>query len=330
MKPSFALLAVTHRCNSRCIMCDVWKNEDSGKNEMKPVEYEGIPSSLRHIGITGGEPFMRDDLVEIIRVLKHKLPRLKLTLNTNGFMPEKLEKTVPEILKYAPDIAIRVSIDGVKETHEKIRGVKGGFDKALDSIYILKNSGVRNIGIVFTIMRRNIEELLEIHCLASKFKVHFTTSLVVQSPIYFGPDKRKLSQGITKDNFLSVFNKLIRRRFRSIQPIDWIKGWFERHLLRHYFTGKRALPCQAGKDFLYIDPIGNVYPCSIIPYKLGNLKDKDNLWSQVEDSKLKELLLFISNCHDCWLVCSVRNSAERHRFKVISEILSNKFKTMFI
>ena len=72
MTPTDAIIAVTMNCNSRCVMCDIWKNEIEG--EMAPGEYAKIPVSLKGINITGGEPFLREDLPEILSVMQSRCP----------------------------------------------------------------------------------------------------------------------------------------------------------------------------------------------------------------------------------------------------------------
>ena len=61
-----AVLAVTYRCNARCKSCDVWKLPQGGEGELSPEEFELLPDTLRNINVSGGEPFMRPDLAEVV------------------------------------------------------------------------------------------------------------------------------------------------------------------------------------------------------------------------------------------------------------------------
>lgn len=120
--PLQATLIVTSKCNSRCIMCDIWKNKT--QSEMDPDEYLKLPSSLKRIGISGGEPYLRDDLPEIVKVCKGKNPNAQIFIYTNGLLPDRIEKISPKIVEYDRNIGIAVSLDGFSETHERIRGAK--------------------------------------------------------------------------------------------------------------------------------------------------------------------------------------------------------------
>lgn len=109
-RPTHAIISVTLNCNSRCSMCDIWKNNI--QNELLPIDYFKLPDSLKDINITGGEPFLRPDIEEIINNIKKACPRARLIINTNGFLPQNIENKIKRILQIDPDIAIRLSLDG--------------------------------------------------------------------------------------------------------------------------------------------------------------------------------------------------------------------------
>ena len=75
-KPKEICIILTYRCNAKCNMCDVWHNPTSLKDEITVEEIKKLPSGLRFINITGGEPFIRTDIEDIIEVVRHKTERL--------------------------------------------------------------------------------------------------------------------------------------------------------------------------------------------------------------------------------------------------------------
>ncbi|MCA9752436.1 MAG: radical SAM protein, partial [Gemmatimonadetes bacterium] len=118
LQPTDAILAINHRCNTFCTMCDIWSKPD--RHELPPDWYRRVPRSLKNINISGGEPFMRDDVPEIIAVLRDHLDSPRIVFSTNGVLTDKIVAQATEMAKHGP-IAIRVSIDGLGETHDRIR-----------------------------------------------------------------------------------------------------------------------------------------------------------------------------------------------------------------
>ena len=95
--PTNAIIAITLNCNSKCTMCDIWKNNI--KNELHAKDYLKLPSSLKDINLTGGEPFLRTDIADIIKNIKSACPNARLIINTNGFLPKSVERQIANIIK---------------------------------------------------------------------------------------------------------------------------------------------------------------------------------------------------------------------------------------
>lgn len=147
-KPLLSIIAVTRRCNSQCIMCSYWKDLNS-QSELTPVEIgevyrNSLFSSLEGIILSGGEPILREDLLDIARAILDSLPQLKqMSLNTNGLEPTLVTQKVKELLALANSKGIRkfsvsVSLDGYGDIHEKIRRVPQAFERTIETIKRLK------------------------------------------------------------------------------------------------------------------------------------------------------------------------------------------------
>src|SRR3989344_268480 len=134
---------VTFRCNSRCSFCFNWKNIDEVKsNELTLDEINKISKSLPEFPwflISGGEPFLRNDLDEIIEIFCKNNKIKHITLPTNGLLTNKIAEKVESILKKCPSISLNLvlSLDGIKEKHDKIRGIKGNFNKLMQTYKLL-------------------------------------------------------------------------------------------------------------------------------------------------------------------------------------------------
>ena len=156
-----AIIAITLNCNARCVMCNIWKNRIP--NEIKPEIYSKLPSSLREINITGGEPFLRSDISDIVRVMKKTCPHARLLINTNGYLTAHIKRIFPSVLKEDPHIAMRVSIDAEGEGHTKIRGLPNFYEHAMDTLEYFRSVGVKDLGISYTLMEQNKNELLKLY-----------------------------------------------------------------------------------------------------------------------------------------------------------------------
>ena len=85
-KPIDAVVAVTYACNSKCVMCDIWKME--AKKPLDADQYLKLPSSLKYLNISGGEPFLRPDIVDVVKNMRKACPKAQLIFSSNGLVPE--------------------------------------------------------------------------------------------------------------------------------------------------------------------------------------------------------------------------------------------------
>lgn len=324
--PKHAIIAVTLNCNSRCIMCDIWKNRIS--NELKPEEFLNIPSSLVDINITGGEPFLRKDLVEIISNMKKAAPKARLVMISNGFMPHRAAEDLPKIHAIDPKFAFRVSIDGMGKAHDEIRRIPGGFDKIMKTIEAARKAGIRDLGVSFTAIDQNVNEMPKVRAFCKKNGLEFSVTVATNSVIYFGSDKgslrpknpKKLEQRLTD---------LSHDHFDSFSPKEIVRGWFVKGMIDYIHTGKRALPCDAGQGFYYMDSTGNVYTCHLKPWIMGNIRSDSmgKIFSRNTFAKNVEA------CNDCWMVCTAKSMMKKRIAlilpKVVPEVIDAAIRYMF-
>ncbi len=115
----------TYRCNAKCGMCNTWQHPSKVSEEFNPEILEKIPAGMKRLNITGGEPLLRKDLADIVRILDKKTDRLEIS--TNGYFYDRIE----EIAKKFPNITIRVSVEVLQALNERLRGIKKGFDRSM-------------------------------------------------------------------------------------------------------------------------------------------------------------------------------------------------------
>ncbi len=321
--PTEAIIAVTLNCNARCVMCNIWQNRIP--NEVTPDFYKRLPSSLKEINITGGEPFLRPDLPEVIKTIHESCPQARLVISTNGYLKKRIESHMAKIYQYVPNIGLRVSLDGFGHTHDNIRRLPHFFDYAMESLEICKNIGLTDLGISFTLMKLNTQDLLKMYSYCRDRNMEFSLTVATDSPIYFGTGKITLRPEID-DTLKNIFNELTTSQYKSTHPKNWIRAWFNKRLLQYIETNTRSLTCHAGDDFFYLDSLGRIYACHIKPWEMGNLQDKtfEELYFSERATKFRSKAKL---CNDCWMVCSARASIKGSFAKVLQEVISEKLSS---
>ncbi len=167
--PTDVSVIVTYRCQMRCKMCGIWENPTEPEKEIKAKELEILPK-LKFANITGGEPFLRNDLEEIVEVLYTKAPRI--VISTSGYWTEK---TV-EMAKRFPNIGIRVSIEGMEQTNNFLRGREDGYERGLGTLKLLHEMGIKDIGFGQTLSNHNSNDLIPLYELGRTMNFEFATA----------------------------------------------------------------------------------------------------------------------------------------------------------
>ena len=144
--PVTLIFFVTSRCNLRCSHCFYWQELNACKDELSIDEIRKIASSFKHLvslSLTGGEPFVRKDVKEIIEAFCRGCGTKEVGIATNGTFTEATVETIQSVLEEVPveSLNVQISLDGLEKTHDEIRGIKGSFEKAIATITELKKIG---------------------------------------------------------------------------------------------------------------------------------------------------------------------------------------------
>lgn len=149
--PDILYFFVTNRCNMRCKHCFyLSKINDSAREELSANEIKKIASSLKNcsssVCFTGGEPFLRNDLAEIVADFIEKGNISSLSIPTNGFFTDRIVKTIKHLLGKYPKVKINVqiSLDGPEHIHDAIRNTKGAYRNACQTISELEEISKEN------------------------------------------------------------------------------------------------------------------------------------------------------------------------------------------
>ena len=168
--PTRLIYYVTNRCNARCRHCFFAAHLNTGRGaELTLTEIDRVAASFRHriqsLLLTGGEPTLRDDLPEICRIFDRRNRTALFTIPTNGLKPDQIESMMDEILGTTrAKLNAQVSIDGRAEVHDRIRGVPGSFEAALETARRLRalrsrHPNLNSVSVLTVISAANADEI---------------------------------------------------------------------------------------------------------------------------------------------------------------------------
>mgnify|MGYP006282621309 CR=1 FL=1 len=278
-------------------MCDIWKRDALASDELRPEDYRWLPRSLVSINVSGGEPYLRDDLPDVVRVMRETCPRARVVVSTNGLAPAR----IAEMTRRMPGVAVRVSLDAAGALHDEIRGVPGAYESVLETVRSLREVGVRDLGLAATSTEEHASELPKVRELAGRLGVAFIASAAHSSPIFFGEHE---TERPSSDEAARVFGELLREDLASKRPRDWARAYYWRGVIDYVRGRRRRLPCRAGTDFFFLDPRGDVYPCNIGGTRMGNIRDGS--FAELRRRTRDVVNEAVSTCpHQCWMVCTV-------------------------
>ncbi|MCM1125251.1 MAG: radical SAM protein [Lachnospiraceae bacterium] len=318
MKKLNGTVIVTYRCNARCNMCNRYKKPSLPEEELSLETIQKLPP-MYFTNITGGEPFIRTDLKEIVRELYKKSDRI--VISTNGFFTDR----IIDLCKEFPQIGIRISIEGLEETNNRIRGLEDGFNRGYATLKKLVEMGMKDVGFGMTVQDANAKDLVALYNLSDEMDMEFATASLHNS-FYFVEAKNIIHD---RPMVAKEFENLINELLKSKSPKKWFRAYFNHGLINYIYGQKRLLPCDMAFDTFFIDPYGDVMPCNGTKDKevMGNLNDSST-WEELWNSPQAETVRSKVCCCDrnCWMIGSV--SPAMHKYILIPAfwVLRHKLK----
>ena len=318
-----ASIIVTYRCQMQCKMCNIWKNPSKVEEEFKPEILKKLPK-LDLVNLTGGEPLLRKDLPEIIKILFTKTKRI--CISTSGYHTDR----VLNLAKQFPKLGFRVSIEGLSKKNDELRGKEGGFDRGMRTLLGLRKMGVKDIGFGITVSNNNSEDMLWLYELAKNMKFEFSTASFHNS-FYFHKDDNYITN---QDIVISNFEELINRLLKENHPKSWFRALFNVGLINYIKGHKRMLPCEAGTENFFIDPFGEVLPCNGMEDKywyqtMGNLNDVNDFMEIWKSKCANEVRAKVATCpKNCWMIGSASPVMKKYLKNILPWVIKNKIKSL--
>lgn len=280
--PAYLILFITARCNYQCPMCFYWKEaQAAGADELT---IEEIAKISRHFGpllqlsLTGGEPFLRDDVPQICGLFVKNNHVRYVSIPTNASVPEKISSSVERILSAHPDIALRIplSLDGREDLHDTIRG-KGAFARFTETYRALRllkkafQNLILDINITYSSYNHGrMEETIDL--VERSFEIDNLSITFVR-----GNSRDPHAKDVPLDDYEKAVRKAmgVKRHPEHRRLSFMIRGLSDRTRLTVLETlkcGKMVVPCLAGQRLIVINEKGDVFPCEISGERIGNVR----------------------------------------------------------
>ena len=274
-------IIITYRCNAHCNMCDCFRDPTRPEEEIDLETLKKLPEMV-FTNITGGEPFIRKDIYDIVRLLYTKTNRI--VISTNGYFTDR----IIALCKQFPEVGIRISIEGLEETNNAIRGLPDGFNRGYNTLKTLVEMRHKNMGFGMTVQDMNCKDLTALYELSNEMNMEFATATLHNS-FYFRKTDNKIDD---KRKVAEAFEDLINRLLKSRSPKKWARAYFNHGLIRYIYGQPRMLPCEMGTNGFFLDPYGNVLPCNGSTEKMamGNLHENtwEEIWNSEQAAKVRD------------------------------------------
>ena len=314
---------ITYRCNLKCNMCSIWKKPLIQELSTEEIEsFFAQANKFFWVGLTGGEIFLRPDLLEIARItLKYCKNLNVLHFPTNGYLKDTILSGAEEMLRMNPRrLFVTVSVDGPQEVHDKLRGIPDSWKNAVGTFVALRKMGVSAF-VNMTISHGNLGKIDE------------TIRSIKDVYPEFDPDKmlnlnffQVSSHYYANDHLKPPSENLLIQDAKKALTIVGVGSTFKNYLQKNYLknyksyvrTGKSPLPCQALSASCFIDAYGDIFPCSVYDKKIGNIRSPgfnfEELWNRKEIESLHHECKS-GKCPGCWTPCEAYQAINGNLFK---------------
>ena len=328
---------LTRRCNARCPFCFYISKQDqtaASANELSLAEIEKIAPQLGKLlwlAFSGGEIFLRSDLVEITRLFYRINQPAIILLPTNGLLQETIYHAVETILQDCPEssIVVKLSLDGPEAVHDELRGVPGAYRKTLGTCEALADLvdryGNFELGINTVFCQANQDHIDEVIDLVQTFpwvKTH-TVSLIRGE--VFRDDLKQVDMEKYK-KIISRLESDLKKRVAATYSFRGAKLKAAQDILQRRLiyaaAGEtvRTTPCYAGKLNLVLTESGDLYPCEDFSpqMKFGNIRESEyDLQRILKGERGRKVLEFIAakgcHCtHECYFMTNILFNPSRY------------------
>ncbi len=271
LQPTVLQLNVNAACNAKCNMCNIWKTEDKTQLSLEKLDETFTDPAFRRIEyiiLAGGEPTLRKDLPEVVGLMLKHMPKLrKLSIPTTGISTELSVRHFSAIATLCLErnvvCSIGISLDGVGEVYDRVRGVPGGYEKVINTLHALKELNQKvefQLSVNPTISAMNVRDVHNLVEVSKHLELGINFFMATLSESYF--NNLNLADSITmtaEDRaFLEAF---LRQRINESPLMSEMPFYYEK-ALEMLKGAKRSIPCPFQDQGIVLDANGDFHYCT--------------------------------------------------------------------
>ncbi|MBF0153193.1 MAG: radical SAM protein [Magnetococcales bacterium] len=324
-RPYKLTFAVTNRCNSRCAICGIWQKPVDGKEltTQEIITFLTRNDRFSWIDLTGGEVAERPDAPDIVEaVMRHQRRLFHLHIPTNGLNHPAIMTLVRTVLLANPPLfTLTISLDGPPALHDRLRGCPGNWSACLRLFAELRplcHAGFRMF-FGFTLSHLNAGEFPATVRAAQEhlpgIDIHdFHINLAHRSAHYYGNTNREWPP-LSREPYAHDLAWFRQHQRRFLDPIAFLERRFLRLAPVFLDHGNSPHPCQSLASSVFLDPTGQVYPCTIWDHPLGNIREHAyHLAPILAAARTTRERVRAGECPRCWSPCEAYPSLLVNRF----------------
>lgn len=326
--PEYVIFYVTSKCNAKCPYCFYWKELNKKENVLSLEEVQKMASTMDpflFLLIGGGEPFLRKELPEIIKIFYDTNHIPYCSIPTNGIATQLTIQAVRKIMTLCPDLnlIVSLSIEGFEETYDAMKQVPGGFKKAIETFHELKKLKTEfptlNVGVNITYASYTQDKMIDFY---KWVRDELKPDLVSPNLVRGNPKETAAKQGLSVEKY-EQFTNMIEHDYYEKKLRGFDNFLNKRMAIASRFIRSKRIAdtartnayhsrCYAGIINAVIYPEGDVFPCEILEdKKIGNIRDYGldfrKLWFSKETKTITDWIKD-TNCrctHECFVTPSI-------------------------
>jgi MoaA/NifB/PqqE/SkfB family radical SAM enzyme/polysaccharide pyruvyl transferase WcaK-like protein len=319
-------------CNSKCTMCNIWEQKQEHEltpEELRKILSDPLYSKINHVGITGGEPTLRDDLADLYEAAIVTIPALKgVSIITNAIQEKQVIQRIEEVIavcnKHNTPFSIMVSLDGYGEMHDKIRGREGNFKTAINVIKHFKSNSNIPVSIGCTISKENlwyVDDLLDF-LIEENIYGRFRIAEFIER--LYNSDKKQIIRNYTEDELyhLQLFFKKLELTY---EKKDTYKRTY-RNIHKMLQGEKRSIGCPYQSEGVNLNSKGGIAYCAPKSKIIGSALLHSS--QEIFDNNLDYRAQIISDkCGDCIHDYHVPKSAKEKSDEIKAKLFNSLKET---
>lgn len=323
-KLEFLVYEITDACNSRCAHCNIWETKASkdmlNTDEIKEVFSRGDFKDVKELIITGGEPVLRHDILEcLLAIRQYVSPHAIFSFSTNALMPERVLEVVNGCLGEGMRLVVGVSLDGIGDEHDRVRGVEGNFKKViylLEELLAMKKKNNLDdrlsVTVGYTFSRKTCDSMRDVRSYVQSLGLRFLPQAYEEFSYYSNTSG-------TKEKFWDE---------GLIKAIEELSPSFQKEvLLKIARKDEISFRCSSLKNFLLLRCNGDVTPCLRYSHiKIGNLRDQSfqEIWTGEKAKEARSTIHDCKGCSNTWATGWSLRYWMPPFFRILSEVVIKK------